>query len=71
MNAAGEDGGGRYINESNPQFANKGLRLPAGSPCKDTSNNEVIPTTEPIDLDTNPQIHNGIVDMGAYAYRVN
>ena len=54
-----------------------------GSPCIDTGNTDALPpdnadldddgdTTEPIpfDLDDNPRVSNGIVDMGAYEYLI-
>lgn len=40
------------------------LHLQLGSPCMDTGDNSVV--TELTDLDGNPRIFNGIVDMGAY-----
>jgi len=41
------------------------LRLAFGSPAIDAGNNSYI-TGVPFDLDGNPRIINGIVDMGAY-----
>lgn len=40
------------------------LRLLAGSPCIDAGDNSAVPVVT--DLDGNPRIVNGIVDMGAY-----
>ncbi len=55
----------------NPLFANDSsdpnnwdFHLSPGSPCIDAGDNSVV--TEITDLDGNPRIINGIVDMGAY-----
>ncbi len=42
------------------------LRLLAGSPCIDAGDNSVVTVTT--DLDGNPRIVNGMVDMGAYEF---
>ena len=42
------------------------LRLLAGSPCLDAGDNSVLPPSVITDLDGNPRIINGTVDMGAY-----
>ncbi|TKJ35763.1 MAG: hypothetical protein CEE38_14245 [Planctomycetes bacterium B3_Pla] len=42
------------------------LRLSPGSPCIDAGDNSAIPASMVVDLDGNPRIINGIVDMGAY-----
>ena len=51
------------INAS-PLFADADLRLSAGSPCTDAGDNSAVLVG--IDLDGNPRIVNGVVDMGAY-----
>ena len=56
---------------SNPLFrdaANGYFQLQAGSPCIDKGNNTYV--TWALDLDDNPRIHNGTVDMGAFEYWV-
>ncbi len=42
------------------------LRLLGSSPCIDAGDNSAIPPSVVVDLDGNPRIINGIVDMGAY-----
>ena len=46
--------------------ANGDYHLQAGSPCIDAGDNSAIPAGVIVDLDGNPRIINGIVDMGAY-----
>ncbi|NIP55956.1 MAG: hypothetical protein GWN67_27680 [Phycisphaerae bacterium] len=41
-------------------------RLLAGSPCLDAGDNSLVPPSLTIDLDGNPRIINGTVDIGAY-----
>ncbi|MCL2072303.1 MAG: T9SS type A sorting domain-containing protein [Marinilabiliaceae bacterium] len=41
-------------------------RLLEGSPCIDAGNNNFVALTNALDLDGNPRVENGIVDMGAY-----
>ena len=48
-----------FVDEANGDF-----RLHAGSPCIDAGNNSYVSTTS--DLDGNPRIAGGVVDMGAY-----
>jgi hypothetical protein len=62
---------GRTGNITNaPLFVNtndwSNLRLRPDSPCIDTGNNDFVTTLT--DLDGNPRIINGIVDMGAYEF---
>ncbi len=57
--------------EANPLFvnaANADYYLRAGSPCIDTGDNSVLPASVDVDLDGNPRVINGTVDMGAYEY---
>ena len=42
------------------------LRLLPDSPCIDAGDNTAVPVSAAIDLDGNPRIINGTVDMGAY-----
>jgi len=61
-------GGGNISN--NPQFVdavNSNFLLTAGSPCRDTGNNNNAPAGP--DLAGNPRIVNTVVDMGAYEYQ--
>ena len=53
-----------------PQFVDAAAgnyRLRAGSPCMDRGHNAYVRVTE--DLDGNPRIANGTVDIGAYEYQ--
>jgi hypothetical protein len=58
---------------ANPLFvdaANADYHLQAGSPCVDTGDNSVIGQSLVVDLEQNPRIENGIVDMGAYEFGI-
>lgn len=62
-----QDGGGNI--GSDPMFvdaANGDYRLQAGSPCINAGLNEL--SVGSVDLDGNPRIYNGRVDMGAYEF---
>lgn len=55
--------------DADPLFVQPGtddLRLGFGSPCVDAGLNEALPEGVDLDIDGNPRIQNGIVDMGAY-----
>jgi hypothetical protein len=57
---------------SDPLFVNAAggnYRLQAGSPCIDRGNNSYVPAGVTTDLDGNPRIQNGTVDLGAYEYQ--
>ncbi len=63
--------GGGNINDE-PLFTdsnNGNYRLSIGSPCIDTGDNTAIPPSELNDLDGNPRVMNGAVDMGAYEFQ--
>ncbi|MHC4415128.1 MAG: right-handed parallel beta-helix repeat-containing protein [Planctomycetota bacterium] len=60
--------GGHNIN-TDPLFVQSGtdnVRLSFGSPCVNAGDNSAIPVGVDTDLDGNPRIVDGIVDMGAY-----
>ena len=62
------DGPGNFTND--PQFVDAAAgnyRLKAGSPCIDTGSNELVLAT--MDLDGNPRIVGGVVDVGAYEFQ--
>jgi parallel beta-helix repeat protein len=49
-------------------FANGNLRILSNSPCVNSGNNILV--SDPIDLDDNPRVSGGTVDMGAYEFQV-
>lgn len=62
-------GTGNITND--PQFVNAGAgnyRLQAGSPCRDIGDNAGAPGAT--DLDGNPRIDGGTVDLGAYEFQL-
>jgi hypothetical protein len=65
-----EGGHSGYGNlDADPLFVQPGtdnLRLGEGSPCVNAGNNYAIPSGIHEDLDGNPRIYGGTVDMGAY-----
>ena len=74
-NSAGAYAGGGAVDYSNdcvfddPQFmdaANGDYHLKDTSPCIDAGVNSLLPSGVDKDLDGNPRIVNGTVDMGAY-----
>jgi len=50
--------------------ANADYHLQESSPCIDAGDNSAIPSSTVLDLDGNPRIANGTVDMGAYEGRL-
>jgi hypothetical protein len=52
--------------DNTPGTADDNLRLQLTSPAIDAGNNAVVPSGVTTDLDGNPRIVNGVVDMGAY-----
>jgi parallel beta-helix repeat protein len=55
-----------------PRFvdaANGDYHLQAASPCIDAGDNLLVPAGITTDLDGNPRIRNGTVDLGAYEYQ--
>jgi parallel beta-helix repeat protein len=51
-----------------PGTEDDNLRLSFDSPCIDVGDNLAVPADVTTDLDGNPRIVNGVVDMGAYEY---
>lgn len=65
--AIGTDGGNNV--DINPSFVNApqgNLRLNVGSPVIDAGNNALVPAGVTLDLDNNPRISAGTVDLGPY-----
>jgi hypothetical protein len=60
--------GGTGNISTNPGFADIEGRLSFGSACIDTGDNSAVPSDITTDLDRNPRIVDGIVDMGAYEF---
>ncbi|MCL5256307.1 MAG: Ig-like domain-containing protein [Chloroflexi bacterium] len=57
--------------DANPQFVSStDLHLQLTSPCIDKGDNTAVPSGVTTDLDGNPRIFNGTVDMGAYEAQV-
>ncbi len=54
--------------DGTPGTADDDLRLAAGSPSIDAGNNAALPPTVVVDLDGNPRIAGGSVDMGPYEF---
>jgi hypothetical protein len=55
--------------DADPIFVQPGtdnLRLSFGSPCLNAGDNDAVPAGVDTDLDGNPRIQDGVVDMGAY-----
>ena len=68
--ACGADGGNNI--DADPLFvdaAGGNLRLQAGSPAIDASNDAAVPAGITTDLDGNPRFSGATVDMGAYEYQ--
>ncbi len=65
----GRDGTGNI--NADPLFFNpsaNNYHLQTGSPCIDTGSNIAVPSWLTTDIEGNPRILNGVVDMGAYEY---
>ncbi|HUB24996.1 MAG TPA: putative Ig domain-containing protein [Tepidisphaeraceae bacterium] len=68
------DIGGGYAGTGNieaaPNFSNgtPEFGLTIGSPCIDAGSNAALPANDTVDLNGNPRIINGVVDMGAYEF---
>ena len=59
---------GDAILSEDPEFADLDLHLNINSPCIDAGNNLAVPEGVDHDLDANPRIKNGTVDLGAYEF---
>jgi hypothetical protein len=57
---------------TDPQFTapnEDNYRLKPGSPCIDAGDPDYVPEADETDLDGNPRVVNGRVDMGAYEFQ--
>ena len=71
-NTLGIDGGGNIDKEPSFIAPNNGNhRLSSDSPCIDTGDPDSEFPPDATDLDGNPRVINGIVDMGAYEFNPN
>jgi hypothetical protein len=66
----GHPGNGNF--DADPLFvqAPGNLRLAEGSPCMDAGTNGALPPDLASDLDGNPRIVGGVVDVGAYEWQI-
>ncbi|MFO7790835.1 MAG: choice-of-anchor Q domain-containing protein [Bacteroidales bacterium] len=59
---------GEAILSEDPEFTDRDLHLNINSPCIDAGNNLAVPEGVDHDLDANPRIINGTIDIGAYEF---
>lgn len=64
------DANGTPADTNDDFWADGDYRLLDGSPCINAGDNTAVPAAVTTDLDGNPRIRGGIVDMGAYESRV-
>ena len=70
VSACGTDGGGNL--DADPLFidvTNSNLHLQTASPAIDTGDNAAVPAGITTDLDGNPRVMHGTVDMGVYEFQ--